>query len=83
MPYVYVVREPFMGFEKGQVISHAQAEAYRAQGGHLDHHAVRVWSDDPVPVPAPSAGIVTGNAAEHAAGIVTTTDAPASPPEAE
>jgi hypothetical protein len=68
MPHVYVVREPFGGFEKGQVISHEQAHADPTR--HTDHHTVRVWRDDPAPAavisttnddPVPDAVISTGN----------------------
>ena len=40
--YVYTVREPFAGFAKGQVLSQAQVDAYAAQGGHVDHHTIRL-----------------------------------------
>ena len=46
--YVYTVREPFGGFAKGQTLSQEQIDAYAAQGGHADHHAIRVWQPDPV-----------------------------------
>ena len=47
--YVYTVREPFGGFAKGSVLSQADVDAYEAQGGHVDHHAIRVWQPDPPP----------------------------------
>jgi hypothetical protein len=77
MPHVYVVREPFDGFEKGAVISHEQA--HRDPSRLLDHHAVRVWRDDP----EPAAVIVTGNAdpaPQPDAVIVTGNGQPVSPP---
>ena len=52
--YVYAVREPFAGFAKGDLLSQAQIDAYEAKGGHVDHHAIRVWRPDP-PVPAKAA----------------------------
>jgi hypothetical protein len=52
--YVYTVREPFSGFAKGDVLSQAQIDAYAAKGGHIDHHAIRVWQPD-LPPAAPAA----------------------------
>ena len=45
--YVFTVREPFAGFAKGQVLSQAQVDAYAAQGGHVDHHTIRLWQPGP------------------------------------
>jgi hypothetical protein len=45
--YVYVVREPFEGFVKGEVLSQAQVDAYEAKGGHADHHAIRTRQPEP------------------------------------
>lgn len=50
--YVYIVREPFSGFAKGQELSQAQYDAAPASL-HLDHHTVRVWRTDPPPAPVP------------------------------
>ncbi|MEI9983522.1 MAG: hypothetical protein WDN69_10125 [Aliidongia sp.] len=44
--HVYIVREPFGGFAKGDTLSQAQLNAYEAKGGHVDHHAIRVWRPD-------------------------------------
>lgn len=68
MPFVYVVREPFGGFEKGAIISDEQAHADPDR--HLDHHAVRVWRDDP----APSAVITMGNSEPVPDAVITTTN---------
>jgi hypothetical protein len=45
--YVYTVREPFAGFAKGQVLSQAQVDAYAGQGGHVDHHTIRLRQPGP------------------------------------
>jgi hypothetical protein len=50
--YVYTVREPFGGFAKGDVLSQAQIDAYAAKGGHVDHHAIRIWQPDLPAAPA-------------------------------
>jgi hypothetical protein len=53
--HVYIVREPFAGFAKGDVLSQAQIDAYDAKGGHVDHHAVRVSRLEPSAAPAHAA----------------------------
>lgn len=50
--HVYVVREPFAGFAKGEILSQVQIDAYEAKGGHVDHHAVRVACLEPSTPPA-------------------------------
>ena len=50
--FIYMVREPFGGFAKGEALSQEQVDAYERQGGHADHHAIRVWRPDPAPMPA-------------------------------
>jgi hypothetical protein len=53
--YAYIVREPFGGFAKGEQLTEAQAEAYRAKGGHVDHHAIRISVPEPSPAAKPAA----------------------------
>jgi hypothetical protein len=46
--YRYIVREPFGGFAKGEMLSQSQFEAYAAKGGHVDHHTIRIRvADEP------------------------------------
>jgi hypothetical protein len=78
MPHVYIVREPFGGFEKGMVLTQAQIDA-TASDRHLDHHTVRIWRADP----KPAAVITTGNAdpsPQPSAVITMGNGEPVSPP---
>jgi hypothetical protein len=52
--YAYIVREPFDGFAKGEVLSQAQVDAYAAKGGHADHHAIRTRRPEPPTAAGPA-----------------------------
>jgi hypothetical protein len=81
MPHVYIVREPFGGFEKGATLTHEQAHADPSR--HHDQHLIRVWRPDPEP--AKAAPIEAPKASPEPATFLARSkpsDPPAPPPAA-